>query len=114
MGDNYLQNLKSVNYDVIFAGALGSVVANLFHKRTGEKYKCLVINDIDHVIEPALLPTHNHYITLTKTRPKKYDYSVCKIIKILPDDDMLKTDTRIKYKYRYFVYAKYECKELLT
>ena len=106
MAENYGLISKPVVYDVIFIGEVGSIIANLFFKITGNKFKCLVINNTKSILEPTLLPSHSPYISIDKFCPKNYDVAIENVFLINPSENYVKTESKIHFAYKYLVYAK--------
>lgn len=63
----------TIDYDIIFVGPLGTVVANLLSKSSQKPTKGLVIAAVKQINVPSLLPSENPMVQVENIYPKDFD-----------------------------------------
>lgn len=75
---------KIIDYDAIFIGQLGTIVANIVVNYGLTPYKFLIINGCKEVIEPALLPVLSPIVQIKRDYLKNFDVESERILKLYP------------------------------
>ena len=97
--------IAAVDYDIIFIGQLGAVVASMLKRYSEAPIKGLLLINRTMMVEPSLLPTHSPVVTLNEVTLKNYDVEPSEIYKLFPDRNLVAMENKKVYHYRYLVYT---------
>ena len=95
---------NTVDYDIIFIGYLGAVVANLLRK-SETTIKGLLIARPCEIKEPSLLPNHDPIIHIQNIGSREYDVESSDIYRLIPEENLVAMENKKVYHYRFLVYS---------